>query len=104
MTKKNKNEIAVIGQKIQTSIDEIDIFKLNYWKDNPRVNAIINQKYKDKNITDKDIERELWEKDSVKDLYKEIERHGGLIDEILVKGNTVLEGNSKIMCLPTFIL
>ena len=96
MNKKNKNEIAVIGVKIQTKIEEIDIFKLKYWKENPRVNAIINQKYKGKSISDEEIEKELWEKDSVKDLYKEIERHGGLIDEILVKGNTVLEGNSRL--------
>jgi hypothetical protein len=96
MTRKNKIEIAVIGQKIQTKIEEIDIFKLTYWKENPRVNAIINQKYKDKNISDEEIEKELWEKDSVKDLKSDIERHGGLIDEILVKGNTVLEGNSRL--------
>jgi len=91
MSRKNKNEIAVIGQKIQTKIEEIDIFKLKYWKENPRVNAIINQKYKGKDISDVEIEKELWEKNSVKDLSKEIERHGGLIDEILVKENTVLE-------------
>lgn len=96
MTKKSKNEIVVIGQKIQTRIDEIDIFKLNYWKENPRVNAIIKQKHRDKDILDEDIEKELWEKDSVKDLFKDIERHGGLIDEILVKGNIVLEGNSRL--------
>jgi hypothetical protein len=96
MTNKNKNEIVVIGQKIQTKIEEISIFKLNYWKENPRVNAIITQKYKDKNISDEEIEKELWEKDSVKDLKSDIERHGGLIDEILVKGNTVLEGNSRL--------
>lgn len=96
MNKKGKNEIVVIGQKIQTRIEEIDIFKLNYWKENPRVNAIIRQKYRDKDILDEDIEKELWEKNSVKDLYKEIERHGGLIDEILVKGNIVLEGNSRL--------
>lgn len=97
MTKKSKNEIVVIGQKIQTEIDEIDIFKLHYWKENPRVNAIIKQKYgDDRIITDKDIEKELWEKDSVKDLFKDIERHGGLIDEILVKDNIVLEGNSRL--------
>ena len=96
MNKKSKNEIVVIGQKIQTKIEEIDILKLNYWKENPRVNAIIKQKYRDRNISDKDIEKELWEKDSVKDLFKDIERHGGLIDEILVKDNIVLEGNSRL--------
>ncbi len=96
MDKKGKNEISVIGQKIQTKIEEIDIFKLKYWKENPRVNAIISQKYKDKAISDEEIESELWEKDSVKELFKDIERHGGLIDEILVKENIVLEGNSRL--------
>ncbi len=96
MNKKSKNEIVVIGQIIQTKIEEIDIFNLYYWKENPRVNAIINQKYKDRNILDKDIEKELWEKESVKELFQDIERHGGLIDEILVRDNIVLEGNSRL--------
>ncbi len=96
MNRKNIHEIVVNGQKIQTITEEIDIFKLKYWKENPRVNAIIKQKYRDTNISDKDIEKELWEKDSVKDLFKDIEKHGGLIDEILVKNNVVLEGNSRL--------
>lgn len=96
MNRKSKNEIVVMGQKIQTRIEEIDIFKLNYWRENPRINAIIKQKYKDRDISDEDIEKELWEKDSVKDLFKDIERHGGLIDEILVKNNIALEGNSRL--------
>lgn len=96
MNRKNIHEIVVNGQKIQTITEEIDIFKLKYWKENPRVNAIIKQKYRDTNISDKDIEKELWEKDSVKDLFKDIEKHGGLIDEILVKNNIVLEGNSRL--------
>lgn len=96
MNRKNIHEIVVNGQKIQTITEEIDIFKLKYWKENPRVNAIIKQKYRNTNISDKDIEKELWEKDSVKDLFKDIEKHGGLIDEILVKNNIVLEGNSRL--------
>lgn len=96
MIKNNRNEITVIGQKIKTNIEEIDIFKLNYWKDNPRINAIIKQKYKDKNITDEDLDKILWEEDSVKDLFYTIEKDGGLIDEIMVKGNIVLEGNSRL--------
>ncbi len=97
MNKKGKNEIVVIGQKIQTRIEEIDIFKLNYWKENPRVNAIIKQNFGDKDISDEDIEKLLWDKvDSVRDLCQDIKKHGGLIDEIMVKGNIVLEGNSRL--------
>jgi len=95
--KKNINEIVVNGQKIQTIIEEIDIFKLNYWKENPRVNSIIKQNFGDKDISDEDIEKLLWEKvDSVHDLFQDIKKHGGLLDEILVKKNIVLEGNSRL--------
>ncbi len=96
MDKKSKNEIVVMGQKIQTRIEEVDVFKLNYWKENPRINAIITQKHGDGHISDEDIEKALWETESVKDLFKDIERHGGLIDEVLVKNNIVLEGNSRL--------
>ena len=91
-----KNEISVLGKKIQTKIVEIGIFQLHYWKENPRINAIINQKYRDQEIQESEIETELWEKDSVKDLFNDIDMHGGLIDEILVKDNIVLEGNSRL--------
>lgn len=96
MNEKSGNQIVVLGNKIDTTIEEIDIHLLKYWKENPRVNAIINQKYKNKEISDQIIELELWEKDTVKDLFKDIELHGGLIDEILVKENIVLEGNSRL--------
>lgn len=96
MNKNNKSKIVVLGQEIQTKIEEIDIFRLSYWGENPRVHAMIKQNYKDKTVSDEVIEKELWKKDSVKDLYKDIEKHGGLIDEILVKDNIVLEGNSRL--------
>ena len=97
MNEKNKSEIVVLGQKIKTKIEEIDIFKLSYWKENPRVNSIIKQNLGDKDISDKDIEKLLYDKvDSVCDLYHDIKKHGGLIDEILVKDNIVLEGNSRL--------
>lgn len=90
------SEIVVNGQKILTRIEEMNIWGLEFWKDNPRVNAVIKQKHADNEISNDDIDQALWEKDSVKDLKKDIEKHGGLIDEILVKGNTVLEGNSRL--------
>ena len=98
MKKKNKNEIVVKGQKIQAKIEEIDIFKLHYWKENPRVNSVIKQKYGGaKDVSDEIIEELMWDNcESVKDLYKDIEKQGGLIDEILVKNDTVLEGNSRL--------
>lgn len=97
MSKMKRNEIAVMGEKIPTVIENVDIFKLRYWVENPRVNSVIKQTYGTNSVTDEQIEKELWEKcESVKDLYHDIEKHGGLIDEVLVKDNTVLEGNSRL--------
>ena len=96
MNRKNINEIVVNGQKIQTTTEQLDISKLKYWKENPRVNAMIKQKYGDTNIPDEEIEKILWEEDSVKDLFKDIEKNGGLKDEIIVKSGIVLEGNSRL--------
>lgn len=97
MKVKSKFEISVFDQKVQTKIDDIDIFKLNYWKENPRINSIIKQSFGNTSISDNHIEQLLWDKvDSVKDLFQDIKKHGGLIDEILVRDNVVLEGNCRL--------
>jgi hypothetical protein len=92
----NANEIIVLGQKIPSRIEQIDINSLTFWKDNPRVNSILKRKYGNTDVSDKEIEDLLWNEDYVKDLYQDIKKHGGLIDEIFVKGNIVLEGNSRL--------
>lgn len=95
MVRKDKNIIVVDGKEIKTRIEEVDIFKLRYWRDNPRVNSIVKQKYGSE-ISDKDIEEELWHLDSVKELFQDIRQNKGLIDEIFVRGDLVLEGNSRL--------
>ena len=89
-------EIAVLGRKIPTRIEDIDISKLRYWTQNPRVNSSIKRQYGDKTISDTEIEALLKDEEHVKELYQEIKMHGGLIDEIVVKDNIVLEGNSRL--------
>jgi ASC-1-like (ASCH) protein len=93
---KNKMEISVLGKKIPTKIEDVDISQLKYWTQNPRVNSSIKKQYGDKIIDDKDIETLLRNEEHVKELYQEIKIHGGLIDEIVVKDNVVLEGNSRL--------
>lgn len=95
MVRKDKNIIVVVGKEIKTCIEEVDIFKLRYWRDNPRVNSIVKQKYGSE-ISDKDIEEELWHLDSVKELFQDIRQNKGLIDEIFVRKDLVLEGNSRL--------
>jgi len=94
---KTKNNIMIVGgNKIATEIKELDILKLRYWRENPRVDSIIKEKFPSGNVTEANIEQELWALDSVKELYQDIKQNKGLIDEILVKNDSVLEGNSRL--------
>jgi hypothetical protein len=92
----NSNEIVVLDQKIFTTIEQVDIYFLTFWKENPRVNSVLNREYGNIDVPDDLIEEILWKENHVKELYQDIRKHGGLIDEILVKGNVVLEGNSRL--------
>jgi len=93
---KKSNIIVVGGKSITTEIKELDIFELKYWRENPRIDSIIKQKFPKREAVDADIEKELWALESVKDLYQDIKRNKGLIDEIFVQGDVVLEGNSRL--------
>ena len=92
----NKIEIVVLDKKIPVAIEDREISKLLFWDENPRVNSVIKRRFGGQRIGDKEIESILKEEEHVKELFQEIKRHGGLIDEILVKGNIVLEGNSRL--------
>jgi len=58
---KKSNIIVVGGDRITTEIRELDIFELKYWRENPRVDSIIKQKFPTSEVVDGDIEQELWE-------------------------------------------
>jgi hypothetical protein len=93
----NENNVIIVdGNIITTEIKEMNIFDLKYWHENPRIDSIIKQKFPTGGVTEDNLEQELWALDSVKDLYQDIKQNKGLIDEILVKGNQVLEGNSRL--------
>lgn len=90
------NEIVVLDQKISTRIEQVDIYYLTFWKDNPRVNSTLKREYGNTDVSDEEIEELMWKEEHVKDLFQDIKKHGGLIDDILVKDNIVLEGNSRL--------
>ena len=94
MTKDKPIEVVIGGKKIIYHPVKIDILKLKYYLDNPRVNYILSD-YKS-TPTQEEIEKELWDLDSTKDLYQDILSNKGVIDPIIVKDNTVLEGNSRL--------
>ncbi len=94
--KVQNNKIIVSGKSILLKIEELNIFDLKYWRNNPRIDSIIKEKFPLKKALDEDIQKELWRLDSVKELYQDIKKNQGLIDEIIVKDNLVLEGNSRL--------
>jgi len=92
---KKESFITIGGRKIECEIDQINIFKLQYYPENPRVNSILSQ-YPQEDITQDFIEKQLWKLDSTKDLFLDIRRNQGLIEEIIVKDREVIEGNSRL--------
>jgi hypothetical protein len=93
--KDNVEYITVGGTKIKCEISELEILGLQYYLENPRVNSVLSQYSKEK-VDQQVIEEELWKLDSTKDLFRDIKQHGGLIEEVIVRGKEVLEGNSRL--------
>lgn len=93
----NKSEYMMIGNKrVTTRTEEIDIFELEYYPENPRINFILS-KYGsglDQNV----IEQNLWSLDKTKKLAEEIRINGGLLEEVIVLNDQVVEGNTRLCC------
>lgn len=90
----DKNSITIDGEIIPCSIEVRDIFELQYYKENPRIHFIISSL--GENVTQEDIEKEMWGVDSTKKLFRDIKRNDGLLEEIIVKDNLVIEGNTRL--------
>jgi len=86
--------ITVMGREISYEIKDVDISKLEY-SENPRINYIIS-KHPPEKITQDFIEQELLKLDSTKERIKDLEENKGLIDEVYVLGNQVVEGNTRL--------
>ena len=100
MVRKKEKCINLAGEEIPVESRMIDIFKLKYYPDNPRILSIIKQNPKIKK-DEKLIGEELWGGRHANDthrLFRDIERHGGLIHPIIVHDNYVLEGNTRLCC------
>ena len=90
-----KENITVLGRKIAYEIKDVDIYSLEYYPDNPRINYIISRTHPEK-ITQEFIEQELLKLDSTKERIKDLEENKGLLDEIYVLGKKVVEGNTRL--------
>lgn len=95
-------DIRILHKSVEYDEDYMDIDTLKFLKDNPRVYAVTHGELDFQQKPDGEqqdiIFKKLKAEASVKNLVPEIERHGGLIEPILVRIDTmeVIEGNSRL--------
>ncbi len=95
-------EMKILKQAINVKDDLLDIEELKFLKENPRVYAVTYGKPDFENLLEEQQQKFIYEKlsdePSVKKLRPDIKRHGGLIEPILVRMDTmeVIEGNSRL--------
>ena len=95
-------EMKILGETIPLNDDYIDIYALKFLQDNPRVYACIHEEPGFSDFPPEKQQEIIYEKllkePSVKNLIPEIKQHGGLMECILVRRDTmdVIEGNSRL--------
>jgi hypothetical protein len=90
-----KENIVVLGKEIPYEIRDVDIKTLEYYQENPRINYIISRHPAEK-VTQEFIEQELLKLSATKDRIRDLEENKGLLDEVYVVGNKVVEGNTRL--------
>lgn len=92
----------LLGEDIPLSSDYLEIHNLKFLKDNPRVYACTHGHPDFQNRMPEEqqeiIFKKLLEEPSVKNLIPDVKRHGGLVESILIRKDTmeVIEGNSRL--------
>ena len=95
-------DMKILRESIEYDEDYRDIDALKFLKDNPRVYAVTHGEpgfeQKPEEEQQDIILKKLKDESSVKKLLPEVERHGGLIEPVLVRVDTreVIEGNSRL--------
>ena len=85
---------SIFGKEHNFRELKVDILKLKYYPENPRVHHIMRNL--GKNPNQEQIEETMWSKDSTKDLYWDIKQNG-LQDPILISEDYyVMEGNTRL--------
>jgi len=87
--------ITILGREITYEIRDVDINSLEYDPENPRINRIVSRIAPNK-LSQEFIEMELLKLDSTKELTTDLEANKGVIDEVYVLKNKVIEGNRRL--------
>ncbi len=99
---KDENKIAILGDELQASHENIPIEDLKFLPDNPRVYAVTREMDDFHDLTQEEKQVRIYEcllkEPSVKNLQPEIKRDLGLQEPIIVRWDTkeVIEGNSRL--------
>jgi hypothetical protein len=92
--KENANSLVIGSRTVRFAMRELPIDSLRYYTENPRIYSLVSSMGAE--ATQERIQAEIWKLDSTKDLYQDIRTAGGLLDEITVWSDTVLEGNRRL--------
>lgn len=87
---------TIAGTELPVMTGDLEVTKLKFWPENPRLYSILDVETK---LPDQGtIEEALLKKDFVKQLRKDIEANGGLMEPIIVRDKTweVFEGNCRL--------
>ena len=97
-----ERKIKLLREEIPLSNDFENIHSLKFLKDNPRVYACTHGHPNFENMMEEEqqeiILEKLLQEPSVKNLIPDVKRHGGLMEPILIRKDTmeVIEGNSRL--------
>lgn len=88
--------ITLRGQEIKIEVGYVDQMSLRFFPENPRIYSSLWRDDGDE-PTQQEIFEALSKRDNVREiLLPSIRANGGLIEPLLVRGNVVLEGNSRL--------
>ena len=97
----SKNLVFAIGdgKTIKTEIEDVDIYTLKYYPENPRIGSMLLNM--SKKVTEELIYDLMWTKhgESVRELYQNIKTAGNVNEPLIVYNNKVLEGNTRLSVL-----
>lgn len=90
-----KRIITLAGKNIVVVDKELDQRDLEFYAENPRVFTAL-QSLDESEPSQEQIQKIMMGQEHVKVLQQNIKAHGGLMIPIVVKGNIVIEGNSRL--------
>lgn len=91
----SKREMLIGGKPVLVTDKMMLQTDLEFYPENPRVFTALHT-LEDDNPSQETIEEEMRKLDNVKTLKASIAANGGLLEPIIVRGNVVLEGNSRL--------